>query len=212
MSDWVSCIGDKAENYRFVEPRDLAAAGFPSHVTVNSTRDTTRPKLTALRFTPGTINARRHPRTLTVTARAKDSQSGVRSVDVSGQMGDQNLTRDPDGRIRLTKVAGTAHRFRGTTRVPRWVGTGTWKVYGVWVEDRAGNLATYGYRRLGRLGFDRDLRVVSRRDSRRPRLTRLSLSPTAVDVRTAGKKVTIALRAVDARVRRSERGRILLGA
>jgi len=190
---------DKAENYRFVEQSDLTAAGFPNRVMVTSTPDTTPPKLTSLRFTPSKVDTRRSPRTLTITARGRDTQSHVRRIRVSGELGSQALTRDPDGAITLTKVAGAANKFKGTTRVPRWVGTGTWKVYGVWVEDRIGNIATYGYRRLGRLGFDRDLRVVSRVDTRRPDVKRLTLNPTAVDVRAAGKRVTITLRAVDAR-------------
>jgi hypothetical protein len=191
-------LGDKAENYRFVDPADLAAAGFPNRVLVRSTPDTTAPRLTSLGFTPRRVNTRRSPRTLTVTAKARDSQSRVRSITVNGQMRSQNLTRDPDGSIRLTKVAGTANKFKGTTRVPRWVGTGTWKVYLVRVEDHIGNATSYGYHRLGRLGFDRKLRVVSRFDTQRPTLKKFSLNPTAVDVRAANKQVTVTARGVDA--------------
>jgi hypothetical protein len=191
-------VGDKAENYRFMEPADLAAAGFRNGVMVKATADTTAPRLTSLRFAPKRLNTRRSPRTLTVTAKARDSQSGVRSITVNGQMGSQNLTRDPDGSIRLTKVAGTANTFKGTTRVPPWVGTGTWKVYLVRVEDHVGNATTYGYHRLGRLGFHRKLSVVSRVDTQRPTLKRFSLNPTAVDVRATNKQVTVTVRVVDA--------------
>jgi hypothetical protein len=98
----------------------------------------------------------------------------------------------------LTRVAGTPHTFRASTRVPRWVGTGTWKPYLVRVEDRVGNAASYGSRRLSQLGFDRDLSVVGRADTEQPQLKRLSLNPAAVDVRVADDLVTVKVRAIDA--------------
>ena len=94
-------------------------------------------------------------------------------------------------------MSGTTNRFRGTTRVPRYVGSGTWKLYGVEMGDHAGNYKSYGYRRLGELGFDRDLAVVSRVDAHRPEIRRFSLTPGSVDVRTAGQTVTMKLRVRD---------------
>ena len=46
---------DKAQNLRDVEARELAAAGFPSQVTVVSTLDRTPPRLTSLRIKPAAI-------------------------------------------------------------------------------------------------------------------------------------------------------------
>ena len=189
-------LGDGAENYRSVDPKDLAAAGFPHRVTVRSTPDTTAPELTALRLSPRRLDTRTRSRTLTVTARARDTESGVKSITVNGMTATDDLTHDPDGSIRLKRIPGTAI-VRARTRVPRWVGQGTWKPYLVRVEDHAGRSARYGYRRLGRLGFDQKVRVVSRTDVERPELERFSLRPEAVDVRTANKTVTVTLRAVD---------------
>ena len=81
--------------------------------------------------------------------------------------------------------------------MPRYVGSGTWKLYGAELGDRAGNYKSYGYRRLGELGFDRDLAVVSRVDAHKPEIRRLSLTPGSVDVRTADQTVTMKLRVRD---------------
>jgi hypothetical protein len=177
---------DKAWNFRFVDASDLAAEGFPSRVTVVSTPDRTPPRLTSLRINPAAIDTRASPVTVTVTATARDSQSGVRLITVRGL-----------GSIRLTKVPGTRRTFSGTRHVGRWAGSGTRRVYDVRVEDRIGNGRSYGYRSLGEAGFDRDLRIVSRDDTEPPAVARFSLEPTSVDVRTAGQTVTVRVRAVD---------------
>ena len=190
---------DNAENHRSMRPADLSDAGFPNQVMVTSTPDTTAPELTALRITPKQVDTRTRPQALTFTATTRDTQSHVRWIRVQGNFdtADHPFTSDPDGAINLTRVAGTVRRFRGATRVPRYVGSGTWKLYGAEMGDRAGNYKRYGYRRLGELGFDRDLAVVSRVDDRKPELRRFALTPGSVDVRTAGQTVTITLRVRD---------------
>jgi len=179
-------IVDKAFNFRYVDAADLAAAGFASRVTVVSTADRTPPRLTSLRINPGSIDTRTAPGTVTVTATARDSQSGVQLIRIRGL-----------GSIKLTKVPGWPRTFSGTRHVGRWAGTGTRRVYEVRVEDRIGNYRYYDYRSLGHAGFDRDLRIVSHEDTEPPAIARFDLEPTAVDVRTADQTVTIRLRAVD---------------
>ena len=134
-------IADRDGNVRSVDAPDLAAAGFASRVTVVSTADRTPPRLGSLRVNPGAIDTRAAPGTVTVTATARDSQSGVRLIRVRGL-----------GPLRLTKVPGTRRTFSGTGHVGRWAGSGTRRVYEVWVEDRDGNIRRYGYRSLGKAG------------------------------------------------------------
>jgi len=179
-------IVDKAFNFRSVDAADLAAAGFPSRVTVVSTADRTPPRLTSLRINPGSIDTRTAPGTITVTATARDTQSGVQLIRIRGL-----------GAIKLTKVPGWPRTFSGTRHVGIWADTGTRRVYEVRVEDRIGNYRYYDYRSLGQAGFDRDLRIVSRNDTEPPAIARFDLEPTAVDVPTADQTVTIRLRAVD---------------
>jgi len=179
-------IVDKAQNFRFVDAADLAAAGFASRVTVVSTADRTPPRLTSLRINPGSIDTRTAPGTVTVTATARDSQSGVQLIRVRGL-----------GSIKLTRVPGWPRTFSGTRHVGSWAGTGTRRVYEVRVEDRIGNVRYYDYRSLGQAGFDRDLRIVSRDDTEPPAIARFDLEPTAVDVRAADQTVTVRVRAVD---------------
>jgi hypothetical protein len=100
--------------------------------------------------------------------------------------------------ITLTKVAGTAHTFRGHLRVRRWVGNGTWKAYGVLVEDRIGNYRVYLPRKLDSLGFRHTLSVTSRSDAGAPRIASFTLRPTPIDIRISSKAVTVSVHATDA--------------
>ena len=70
---------DQARNLRDVDAPDLAAAGFPSRVTVVSTPDRTPPRLDLPEDQPAAIDTRAAPGTVNVTAVARDSQSRVRS-------------------------------------------------------------------------------------------------------------------------------------
>ena len=177
---------DEAGNFRFIDAPDLAAAGFPSRVTVVSIHDRTPPRLTALRINPASIDTLAAPGTVTVTATARDTQSGVRLITVRGL-----------GPVRLTRVPGTRRTFSGIRHVGRWAGSGTRGVNEVRVEDRIGNSRRYDYRSLGEAGFDRHLRIVSRDDTAPPVVARFGLDPAAVDVRTASQTVTVRVRAVD---------------
>jgi hypothetical protein len=177
---------DRAGNFRDVNARDLAAAGFPSRVTVASADDRTRPRLSSLRISPAAVDTRATPRPVHVRATARDSHSGVASIQIQGL-----------GPLRLTKVPGTRGTFTGTREVGTWARPGTRRIFGVRVEDHRGNASAYSYRDLGRAGFDRALTIVSRTDTRPPALRGLHLSPTVVDVRSAAQTATVRVRAAD---------------
>jgi hypothetical protein len=177
---------DRAGNFRFVEAADLAAAGFPSTVTVSSVADRTPPRLTSLRIRPTIVDTRGGPRAVRVTATALDGQSGVNTIQILGL-----------GPVKMTKVPGTRGTFSGTRDVCTWTRPGIRRIYDVWLEDRSGNVRDYGSRALGAAGFDRDLTIVSRHDTTPPAITRLHLEPTLVDVRSTDQTATVRVRAVD---------------
>ncbi len=188
---------DRAGQYVFYggeDSRDLTAVPGIHRLQVTSgVTDSTAPVLSGFAIRPHAVDVRRR-HFVHVTARARDDETGVSQVWVALVAPSESASVV----ARLHKVAGTAHTWRGRLRMRRWVPAGTWKVYAVLLVNHTGRVRPVWYRGLGRLGFDRDLRVVgTSRDSTAPQLTSLRLAPAAVDVRTAGDTVTLTVRARD---------------
>ena len=179
-------LEDNAHNVSLDNASDLEAAGLLSRITVQSRRDRRAPHLTSLRIRPRVVDTHTGPVTVTVTATARDRRAGVHGIGVEGL-----------GNLPLVKVPGKPGTFRGTRTFRPWARPGVRRVRFVWFEDRVGNASAEEYETLDRAGFDRELTVVSRRDTRPPTLTRLTLTPSAVDVRTADQTVTVRVRARD---------------
>lgn len=192
---------DRGGNRRFIRMQELERAGFPTSVEVVSTSDTTRPRLVDFRSTPGPVDTRRASTLVTFTATAVDPVPGVGELYLSGSMRGAAISeKSYDGDfVRLSPVLGSPDTFRGSMRVRRFVGSGTWKIDRVAMVDKVGNHRSYSYARLGELGFRRQLAIVSGVDTRRPALARLALSPGRVDVRTQDGQVVVTAHATDDR-------------
>ena len=176
----------------------MKAAGLPSGIEVISTPDRTRPRLTSFTVEPLSVDTRTHAQTVTFTATAADDLSGIGSVDFFGSMDGRSITNAVDGDfVGLDPVVGTPGTFRGTIEVDRWVGSGTWRVKRLFVEDKVGNPAFYSSARLDELGFAHTLDVRSRTDTSRPEILEFAADPTAVDVQSADGDVTFTVRARD---------------
>jgi hypothetical protein len=162
-------------------------------VRVTSVADAAAPRLMTLRLSRTTVDTRTKPAHLTVTARATDGRAGVRRVLVTAG-NDRRSTS-----VLLQRVAGTAAdgRWRGTLTVPRWLGPTTLRLQ-VGVVDGVLNVRTYGSAALGALRHaDRAITVRSRSDTSAPRAA-LTVTPTAVDVRSQAQVVTLQVHARDA--------------
>jgi hypothetical protein len=194
-------LTDRARNHRALWTEDLETARFPTAVAVTSTPDTTRPRIVDFRSTPGPVDTRRTSRLVTFTATVFDRVAGVAEVDLSGDMNGATITgKGYDGDfLTLSQVPGSPDTFRGSMRVRRWVGDGTWKVRSLSVRDKVDNFRFYSYNRLGELGFRRGLKIISRTDTRPPELTRFALRPSQVDVRTEDGRIVVRAHAVDTR-------------
>jgi hypothetical protein len=166
---------------------------FDNTFTVVSTRDDVRPDLTAFTLAPNTVDTTHGERGMRFTARATDDLSGVRQVVV----GLVSPTLRRSSFARLLKVPGTADSFAGRAVMPSWIATSKWKVWFVYVIDRAGNYRLYYAPRLKELGFKTDFSVVSHRDTTEPTLVRFNRSPSILDVRTADATVTVTVHAKD---------------
>jgi hypothetical protein len=144
------------------------------------------------------VDTRTRTQTVTFTATAADDVSGIGSVDFFGSMGGQSITSAVDGDfVDLDPVAGTPGTWRGSIEVKRWVGSGTWRVRRLFIEDKVGNPAFYSSARLDELGFAHTLDVRSRTDTSRPEIVEFTAEPTAVDVQSADGDVSFTVRARD---------------
>jgi hypothetical protein len=184
-------LGDKDNNYAYWSTSDLAGLGFPTALPVTATPDDTAPKLTAFTVSPRSVDTRSRTRNVTLTAKATDGQSGIRSIFVSaGEPGTSHRSY-----ASLTKVSGTASTYRGTMVIQRWQTNGTWHVDSVQLYDKVGNYANKGYDQLA--GFRRTFGVVSGTDTSKPTATSFARTPASVDVRTSNKSVTVTVHAKD---------------
>ena len=189
-------LRDQARNSRIVEPVELAAAGFPTGISVKSRPDRTPPRLMSLRFSPHILDTRRRSRAISFTARAADPESAVGElfVGVSGV----RFFGEAFG-VELHRVPGVAHRFRGRLPAFRWAGSGTVHITGLFVANTMGDFRSYTGRQLDRFGVDRDIRIRGVADRAEPRVVAFSRSRAAVDVRDVDRRVRFTVRAKDAR-------------
>jgi hypothetical protein len=165
---------------------------------VVSTPDATVPQITALDFTPRTVDTRQAPAVVTLTAQATDDVSGVSGIEAAFSGPDVDFYRAPTTTA-LTPVAGSPGRFTGRWTVPRNAGTGDWSLLSVVVRDRAGNARSLGAPELVKAGWPRVLHVVSDPEPAmaEPTVVSVTASTTTVDVRAADTSVTYRLRAVN---------------
>ncbi|RYP89064.1 hypothetical protein EKO23_01150 [Nocardioides guangzhouensis] len=193
-------LRDGARNSRALWTEDLEQAGFPTTVDVISIRDTSRPRIVDFRSTPGPVDTRRASRVVTFTATVADPVPGVGELYLVGSMGGESISEGSyDGDFVDLSPADSPDTFQGSMRVRQWVGSGTWKISSVFVMDKVGNFRSYSHKRLGELGFRRQLTILSRDDIRPPELARLALRPSHVDVRTEDGRLVVRTRAVDGR-------------
>jgi hypothetical protein len=187
VSVWVT---DRAGNVTPYSAAALASRGMPNSFVTRSHPDLAAPKLAGLRLSPSTVDTRRHARTVTVTARTSDDNSGVRTIFVRMQGGIETFLR---------RVAGGPRHgtWTGQLRIPRWhptVGPGV----RLTLHDAVGHRAGYVAPRLRRLGFPSHIRVIGPADRSRPTVSIKSSPPTTLDVRQVDGAISFVARVKDA--------------
>lgn len=184
-------------NERSYIGNDLDGAGFSTDFDVVSVEDETHPVLTGFNLSRTHVNTRKRARTIRVTARLHDHDSGLRSVSVLAV---------ENGTQRFAEVAlahhgsrGADERWTGRLRIARWVTDGTWSLY-VSARNQAMLGKTWSTRNgaLRRMGLPSVLHVRSGSDSRRPSAAKFHRSTDVVDTRTADRSIDVRLRATDA--------------
>jgi len=90
-------------NYKFFYSSDLAALGFATELQVISNdEDTTPPEISEFSFSPTVINTTNGSQDVTVTVRATDAKSGVRSINIGFSREDYVYGLDIDSSNRIS--------------------------------------------------------------------------------------------------------------
>jgi len=173
------------------EEKDLSLVAGVHAISVTSVVDRTPPELKSFDLSRTSLDTSRH-NFVKVSARIRDDQTGVAVAGAWLVSPRGGRTRD----VLLHQVPGTAHEYRGRLSLGRWLPSGTWKVRGVVAANPGNRYAFFGYRALGRLGFSRDLQVISGRDPAAPTIS-LFRSPDTVDVRVQDQRVAVTAQAHD---------------
>jgi Bacterial Ig-like domain len=165
-------------------------------VTSCVSRDNGDPVLSALSFTPGSVNVTTGGKVVTATAQAADTggpgaASGIGNFSVS--FSSPNFA----DYAFISFAKNAAGDWVGKTTIPRWSTPGTWNMTSVSLSDKAGNYRYYGVTELTALGVDTTLEVTSTADTTPPSLAAFTFSPGSVNSTTGPKVVTVTAKAND---------------
>jgi hypothetical protein len=168
-------------SFRDYDTSQLKLLGLTSSIAVTSTPDNKAPTLTALTFTPTSVDTHTGAQTVAVTASATDALSGVKRIDIdfnrhsnrgivfadgsneagaASAVGPGAFDDYADGGnvdVRLTRTGST---WTGTATFRKCVPIGTWHVSAS-VIDNAGNARYLSGKRLATLKFPNTLQVAA---------------------------------------------------
>lgn len=180
-------VFDRVGNYRSYSVGDHPG---PAELTVRSNADVIPPSISGVRVTPNPLDVRQSRQEATVEVDVTDDASGVATV--------QGQFQSPSGRqgawFSATPVADQAGLARGRTAVVQYSEPGDWKLTTLCAYDRARNERCYGLYSTPRIGdaFPAQINVVSDPvDGTRPAVGAYRFSPSAIDVTTAPRAVSI---------------------
>lgn len=191
---------DAAGNQSTYNTTQLAAAGFPTTVTVvNTAPPETPPVLTGLSFSSATVDVGDADATQEITFAATAS-AGVREVYAN--------MRSTRGTLQLpcstgTPASGTARNgtWKCSIIIPQRAPGGTWNVDFVLLSDSVGMDTVYRTAQLAALGLPASFQVVSPdEDLTPPVLTAVTLNPATISVATGPAQGQVTLTATDAGV------------
>ncbi len=144
---------------------------FPTLLTVHSGTDKTKPKLHTLSFSPPSVDTTTGAETVTVTATASDTHSGVARVQanlyINNGGGGSAAGLYPykglgyqDSSFINVMLKPVGDKWVGTARFRRCVPSGSWNT-SVFVSDHAENSANYSSKKLAAKGLPGHLSVTS---------------------------------------------------
>ena len=184
-------LTDWAGNHRDYRHDELAAMGFALGFDITAPAvDSQRPQLRELTITPAVVDVRRRSETVTLSAHLTDVGTGVRWAEA--WFGGAS---EFEGPLRL--VRGTRHDgvWRVTMRIPRWQYSSRYRLELDYADRRN------GFQWPGKLGPGRwpdGFRLIGEVETDAPVLTQTHVTPSSLDLRASGGRVTVSVVATDA--------------
>jgi hypothetical protein len=183
-------VRDVDDGYTRYNPRRSPKVSWPAPFLVRSRLDRRAPTVSDFRVSTRSVDTRTSAKAVTIKVTTRDDSSGIGLVRVYAAGVDRGFD------LRLTKSPSRKHLWVGTTVIPTWAGTSTWKMT-LNVRDRQERLRHFSTSDLARRGWQSTLKVTSLRDTVDPTLSALSLSTTSVDARTGTVRVNVSYRVTD---------------
>jgi hypothetical protein len=189
-----------------VDPGPAHAATIPTPPAVCKTAyKPGKPTITSFAFTPGSVNVKGGPKTLSITVKANDvafmsnPAQNITSIGLTLTSPTiKGVTRTVYGY--LTKLtAGTAKNgtWKGTASVPKWTNNGTWKVTSLSVFDAGFGFTSYSPTTTWNNAWPKTLTVASTPDVIPPVVKSLTISPTSVNTSAGTKTVSVTAKVTD---------------
>ncbi|MCI0567433.1 MAG: hypothetical protein L0Z52_04465 [Acidobacteria bacterium] len=190
---------DATSNQALLTTAALFGMGFPTDLLVSTDPDTTPPALAGFNFVPRALDAAPGSGSVQVTFHVTDNQSGVAWAKVTfmgpgpggAVLGCTALTVSPGEEPALDVVLSCNAVF------PQFSAQGIWTVFGVELEDVAGNNHQTSAGELPGLGFPSELNLTSQQDITAPTLVTFSFAPTAIDTQAGAATVQVNFTASD---------------
>ncbi len=174
---------DVASNQALLPTTTLSGMGFPTDLLVLTDPDTTSPVLAGFNFVPRALDTSLGPGSVQATFHVTDERSGVAWAKVTFMgpgpggvvLGCTALTVSPGEEPALDVALSCNAVF------PQFSAQGIWTVFGVEIEDVAGNKHQTSAGELPGLGFPSELNLTSQQDITAPTLVNFSFAPAAID-------------------------------
>ncbi len=186
-------VVDGAGNYRSYGAGSEDVPGSPV-LDIASIADRAAPRLASLRLSTTALSTRRTAKVMVVRVHATDARAGLLRVDVAASADRRRVVSTA---LRLVSGSAADGRWRGTLRIPRYLGNATWRIVSVGLADRVLNVRNLTAGDLDRTRVDRSFRVRSRPDAAAPTARRATFSATAVDVTAGDQQVVVQVHARD---------------
>ena len=174
----------------------ISETGFSTGVP-NPTEDSSKPKITALSFSPSNINTTSSSESVTATISISDDYAlpgaGYLNVEVRVRSPSNNQFKDFTGYTGNEESGGNTfcRTFKSTTTFPKGSESGTWNIEYASVKDNVGNNKRYTSSELTSRGFSTNIiNTNPTEDSSKPKITALSFSPSNINTTSSSESVT----------------------
>ncbi|HEX8266289.1 MAG TPA: carboxypeptidase-like regulatory domain-containing protein [Pyrinomonadaceae bacterium] len=154
-----------------------------------------------LSFTPATIDTTDSSQTVTVTIRAANTVTDVKSIFVRfrSQTGNQFVYTSMDSQNRISGDGRDGYYQAGAT-FPQYSKAGKWYVFEITAFDSLNNYSNFSYNDILARNLPTELQVINNNeDTTPPEISDFSFTPSAIHTANVSQDVTITVRVTDAK-------------